>query len=206
MKIAIFARDIDVKWHVRLCLIMAALLERGGELTFYAPLYKKAKEEYRLNMPVAGTFATHEELPAETDLFLCLGGDGTFLESLTLIRERNLPIAGVNFGRLGFLTSADSVPGNSWIDLLFSGNYKIEKRTILKVSAHNKFNGLYPYALNEVSVQRQDPSMLSVTLSINGMELPTYWSDGIVMATPTGSTAYSMSIGGPIMLPTAKTV
>lgn len=204
MKIAIFARSIDTKWHIRLSLVVAALLEREAELTFFAPFYKKAKQEYMLNLPVAETFSSHEDLPKDIDIFLCLGGDGTFLESLTLIQDRNLPVAGVNFGRLGFLTSADSAPSNRWIDMLFKGDYKIEKRTVLKVSSADKFNCMYPFALNEVSVQRQDPSMLSVTLKINGMELPTYWSDGIVIATPTGSTAYSMSIGGPIMFPTAK--
>ncbi|MFA6334359.1 MAG: NAD(+)/NADH kinase [Bacteroidales bacterium] len=204
MKIAIFARDIDLVWRDRLCFIIRTLVEKDVELCYYKPFYDKVKDEYRLNIPYGKRFANNSELPPDTDFFLCFGGDGTFLESLTLIKDRNIPIAGINFGRLGFLSTADLEPSFSWIDDLLSGNFKIEKRTILKIESPKLPADFFPYAINEVTVQRKDPSMLSVIVKVNGSVLPTYWSDGLVLASPTGSTAYSLSIGGPIVLPTSK--
>lgn len=204
MRIALFARDIEYKWRDRLCFIINSLKDRGVVPVYYKDLYYKMVEKYRLNIPQGELFESVSDMPEGTDLLLCLGGDGTFLESLTLIRDSNIPVAGVNFGRLGFLTSADSTPGTDWIDSIVAGNYTIEKRCVLEVITPAKFNGVYPFALNEISVQRLDPSMLSVHVKIDGVSLPTYWSDGLVVATSTGSTAYSLSIGGPIVLPTAK--
>lgn len=204
MKIAIFARDLDKRWHDRLCFIVNALSYRGAELIYYAPFHKWATEHHKLALPASGMFDSYETMHADTDIFLCLGGDGTFLESLTFIRDKNIPVVGINFGHLGFLTSTDSEPNHYWIDRIVNKDYKVEKRSLLKIVSGNYINGLYPYALNEVSVQRQDPSMLSVKLTVDGTELPPYWSDGLVIATPTGSTAYSLSIGGPIMMPSSK--
>ncbi|KAF5034671.1 NAD kinase [bioreactor metagenome] len=206
MKIAIFAREIDKRWHDKLTFIINSLSYRGAELIFYAPFYKRAIGFHKLAIPASALFHSYEDMDPETDIFLSLGGDGTLLESLTYIRDRGIPVAGINFGRLGFLTTADSEPSHYWIERLINKDYKTEKRSLLKLSSGSYLNGLYPYALNEVSVQRQDPSMLSVTLKIDGAELPPYWSDGMVIATPTGSTAYSLSLGGPIMIPASKAV
>ena len=206
MKIAIFAREIDKRWHNKLTFIINSLSYRGAELIFYAPFYKRATGFHKLAIPASALFHSYEDMDPETDIFLSLGGDGTLLESLTYIRDRGIPVAGINFGRLGFLTTVDSEPSHYWIERLINKDYKTEKRSLLKLNSGSYLNGLYPYALNEVSVQRQDPSMLSVTLKIDGVELPPYWSDGMVIATPTGSTAYSLSLGGPIMIPASKAV
>lgn len=206
MKIAIFAREIDKKWHDKLTFIVNSLSLRGAELIFYAPFHKRATDTHKLALPAAGLFHSYEDMDPQTDIFLSLGGDGTFLESLTFIRERGIPVAGINFGRLGFLTTTDSEPSHYWIERLINKDYKTERRSLIKISSGSYLNGLYPYALNEISVQRQDPSMLAVKIAIDGTELPTYWSDGIVIATPTGSTAYSLSLGGPIMIPASKAV
>jgi len=206
MRIALFAREVEYKWRERLCDVIKSFVERGAELVYYKDFYYKMVEKYRLNIPEGTLFSGSEDLGEKIDIFLCLGGDGTFLESLTLIRDREIPVAGINFGRLGFLTSADSIPGTEWIDVLTSGNFYIEKRTVLEVSSTSQIDGVFPFALNEVSIQRIDPSMLSVDVSVDGLKLPTYWSDGIVLATPTGSTAYSLSIGGPIVMPSSKAV
>ncbi len=204
MKIAIFARDIDLAWRDRLCFIIKTLVEKDVELCYYKPFYDKVKDDYRLNIPYGTRFSCNSELPADTDFFLCFGGDGTFLESLTLVKDRGIPVAGINFGRLGFLTTADLDPSLSWIDDLLSGNFKIEKRTVIKVESSNLPEDIFPYAINEVTVQRKEPSMLAVNVKVNGKTLPTYWSDGLVLATPTGSTAYSLSVGGPIALPASR--
>jgi len=204
MKIALFARDFEAAWCSQLCLIIRTLVDKGVLLCYYKPFYDKIKSLHDFNFPDSQTYTDYTDIPRDTDVFLCFGGDGTFLESLTHIREKSIPIAGVNFGRLGFLTSADLNSGLEWIDDLLTGNYKIEKRTLLKIEADALPPDFFSYSANEVSIQRKDPTMISVTLSIDGVELPTYWSDGLVVATPTGSTAYSLSIGGPIVVPVSK--
>ncbi len=204
MKIAIFAREIGDKWKERFFDILKELSFRGAEFSFYSPFYSIMSEYDNAKIPNGTMFTCDNDLSPETDIFLCFGGDGTFLESLTIIKDKNIPVAGINFGRLGFLTSVDSVLGDEWIDRLFSGNYKVENRGVLSIESNAIPKGFCKYALNEVSFQRHDPFMLAVHVKINGMQLPPYWSDGLVLASPTGSTAYSLSVGGPIALPGVK--
>ena len=148
-------------------------------------------------------FSSYEDLPDDTDLFLSLGGDGTFLQSLTFVRDRGIPVAGINFGHLGFLTTARADDAG-WVDALLSGNYTVEERSLLRVTCAELPEDFYPFALNEVSLQRREASMLQVQVRIDGRELPTYWADGLVIATPTGSTAYNLSVGGPVIVPTSE--
>ena len=204
MKIAIYAREVSDKWRKRLSGILNALHNREVELTYYRPFYLQMCNYDYMKIPEGALFSGEADLPDDTAILLCFGGDGTFLESLTIVKDRNIPVAGVNFGRLGFLTSVDSVLGDEWIDRLLSGDYRVEERGVLSVSAESMPKGFCMYALNEVTFQRRDPSMLSVHVKINGMTLPPYWSDGLVLASPTGSTAYSRSVGGPIALPGVK--
>ena len=148
-------------------------------------------------------FSSWEDLPADTELFLSLGGDGTLLASLTLVRDRGIPVAGINAGHLGFLTTARAEEGDQWIDALLEGRYTVEERSLLRVTCAGLPDDFYPFALNEVSLQRRGASMLSVEVSIDGRTLPTYWADGLVAATPTGSTAYNLSVGGPVVMPSS---
>jgi NAD+ kinase len=204
MKIALYAREIEQRWHNRFCFIINNLAEKGAVLNYYRPLYDRLRHTYNLDVPAGECFESASELPGDTDLFLCMGGDGTFLESLQLVKSRIIPVAGVNFGRLGFLAGADDETGTEWIDDFFEKRFFIEKRMLFEVTADFLPENFYPFALNEVAIQRQDPLMVAVNVKVDGKELPTYWSDGLVLATPTGSTAYSMSIGGPIMFPGVK--
>ena len=149
-------------------------------------------------------FFSHEDLPDDTGLFLSLGGDGTFLQSLTFVRDRGIPVAGINFGRLGFLTTARADDSDKWVDDLLAGRYQVEERSLLRVTCADMPDHFYPFALNEVSLQRRGAGMLSVRVRIDGRELPAYWSDGLVVSTPTGSTAYNLSVGGPIVMPSSE--
>lgn len=150
-------------------------------------------------------FFSWEDFPGDAQLLLTLGGDGTFLKSLSLVRNSGVPIAGINFGRLGFLTTAKVEEGkNEWIDKLVRGDYSVEDRELLKVECDSLPEGFYPYAGNECSIQRCGASMLAIDVRLDGREIPTYWADGIVAATPTGSTAYSLSVGGPVVMPGSK--
>ncbi len=144
------------------------------------------------------------EVPSEgTDMLLSVGGDGTFLSSSVLAAERGLPIMGVNLGRLGFLS--ENRPEDV-ADALVSGAYSIESRAMLKaeVKTGDPVVDAWPYALNEMTVRRNGAAMLGVDVVIDGVCLPTYWADGLVISTSSGSTAYSLSVGGPIVLPDSK--
>ena len=145
-----------------------------------------------------------EELPSEdSDMLLSVGGDGTFLSSSVMAAERGLPVVGVNLGRLGFLS--ENRPEDV-AEALISGDYTIESRSMLRadVKTGDPVIDSWPYALNEMSVHRNGAAMLAVDVVIDGVQLPTYWADGLVVSTSSGSTAYSLSVGGPIVLPESK--
>ena len=204
MKAALFGKRVDKTSVGRLLLFVNNLKEhRHVEFCYHRPFYELIQELGGV-LPQGELFEGHNDLPEHIDMFLTLGGDGTFLESLTIVRDRQIPIAGINFGRLGFLTTACVEDNNPWIEKLVNGDYAIEERALLHLQKENLPQGFYPYAMNEITIQRLIPSMLEIEISIDGHPLPKYWSDGILVATATGSTAYSMSIGGPIVTPDSK--
>ena len=141
-----------------------------------------------------------EELLPGTDVVMSLGGDGTFLSAASLAVPAGLPVLGVNFGRLGFLSECDP---ETVVQALDRGDYTIEEREMLQVHCAD-LPALFPCALNEMSVTRLGASMLGVDVEVDGAALPTYWADGLLVATSSGSTAYSLSVGGPICLPETK--
>lgn len=146
-------------------------------------------------------FNSSSDFPGDADILLCLGGDGTFLRALPLLGGRDIPVAGINSGRLGFLTTAQSGDCNTWIEDLLQGRFYVEEHSLVKVSCDYFPGEFHPYAANEFSIQRKGASVLEVDVSLNGSPLPSYWADGIVVCTPTGSTAYNLSIGGPLVFP-----
>ncbi len=148
---------------------------------------------------------TREDLIPGTDAVLSVGGDGTFLSASKRVAETGVPILGVNMGRLGFLS--ENKP-EEVVEALLSGNYTIEDRTMLKsvITGEGACRAwdFWPYALNEVTVHRSGASVLGINVTVDGDELPTYWADGLIVATSSGSTAYSLSAGGPICSPASK--
>jgi NAD+ kinase len=145
---------------------------------------------------IDGTMAPDED----TDMLLSVGGDGTFLTASRLVAQSGVPVAGVNLGRLGFLS--ENRPEDV-AEALLSGDYTIEDRSLLKAELSDG-TGIAAYALNEVTVHRNGAAMLAVDVTLDGISLPTYWADGLIVSTSSGSTAYSLSAGGPIVLPEAK--
>ena len=141
----------------------------------------------------------------ETDLVLSMGGDGTFLSAAHVVSDIGLPILGVNFGRIGFL--CENRP-EAVLKALMEGDFSIEYRTVLNATlkGHNarKTIGMLPYSVNEVAIHRKGSSVLGIRVSVSGETLPTYWADGLIVSTSSGSTAYSLSAGGPICLPDTK--
>ena len=148
---------------------------------------------------------TKSDVRPETDLVLSMGGDGTFLSAAHMVSDIGLPILGVNYGRIGFLceNSPEAV-----LKALMEGDFSIEYRTVLNATLKGpnarKNIGMVPYSVNEVAIHRKGPSMLGIRVAVNGEALPTYWADGLIVSTCSGSTAYSLSAGGPICLPDTK--
>lgn len=145
---------------------------------------------------------THKVNLSKVDFFLSIGGDGTLLESVTYVGRSGVPILGVNTGRLGFLATTNREDIEQALDDLFSGNFKIDQRILLRLeSSEPIFEGM-SFALNDFTIMKSDSSsMITVHVDVDGQLLNSYWADGIIVATPTGSTGYSLSCGGPLVYP-----
>ena len=154
-------------------------------------------------------FNSNEKIDGDIDFVFAVGGDGTILRSITYVKDSNIPILGVNTGRLGFLTSVQKESIIDAISHIKNNKFSIINRTILKVKSgsNNKSFADYPYALNEVTIQRKDTtSLLNISCQINDKYLTNYWSDGLIISTPTGSTGYSLSNGGSIVSPESNVI
>ena len=162
-----------------------------------------------INLENTQTFSSYKELNASFNFMLTVGGDGTILRAVTFIRNSNIPIVGINTGRLGFLATVQKDEINYAIEQLLKQNYKIKERSLLSVSTLPKIKSLklLNFALNEVSVSRKNTaSMITIKTFLDNEFLNSYWADGLIIATPTGSTGYSLSCGGPIITPQAKSL
>ncbi|MFA6592637.1 MAG: NAD(+)/NADH kinase [Bacteroidales bacterium] len=184
MRLAVYVKRERLKSDPRLTELKEILKPRGFE--FY-------------------DIETHDDLLPETDMLLSVGGDGTFLSASKRVGDTGIPVLGVNLGRLGFLSEyrPDDVA-----KALIHGDYTIEDRTLLDAEIYRGkeklFTEVYPFALNEITVHRLGSAMLGVDVRLNGETVPTYWADGLLVATSSGSTAYSLSVGGPICTPDSK--
>lgn len=158
------------------------------------------KKEYK-------TFTSASDLDASFDLMISIGGDGTILRAVTFVRDSGIPILGINAGRLGFLAKVQKENIETFLQVVLEKRYTISERTLLQLSCHpaNTTFSDINFALNEVSVSRKDTtSMITVETDLNGEYLTSYWADGLIIATPTGSTGYSLSCGGPVLTPDVK--
>ena len=205
MNIAVFARELSPDNYDKFQSLMSTIAHKGLTCGFYRDFYEKLPHNLKSATNAEYLFDTLVELPHKVDILLSLGGDGTLLNSLRVVQDLDIPVAGINFGRLGFLTATKLGEScDKLVDNLIANNYSIIERATLKVSSKEIDKSFFAYALNEISIHRIDASMLSIDLNINGLSLPTYWADGIIVATPTGSTAYNLSVGGPLATPDSK--
>jgi len=203
MRVAIYGRSIESKWKPQLNHVLNSLVAHGVTLVYFEPFYQFLQKQLHSNLAPSATFDRQTGLPEGCSLLLNLGGDGTFLESLVFIKEHNLPVAGINFGHLGFLAGGSADPVDSCLQQLVQERYRIEERSIIEVRSDVLPPSFFPYALNDCTIQRNGSCMISVEVRLRAGELPAYWADGLIVATPTGSTAYSLSVGGPIVMPDA---
>ena len=148
------------------------------------------------------TFRDHHDLDDSYDCLISLGGDGTLLDTVTLVRDRNIPVLGINFGRLGFLASIGRDQMSAAVQALVDRTFVTDHRTLIHLDADKPLFDGTPYALNEFAIHKRDTSpMIKIHTYLNGEFLNTYWSDGLIVATPTGSTGYSLSCNGPVVFP-----
>ena len=151
-------------------------------------------------------FDSNESIDPDIDFVLAIGGDGTILRSITYVKDSGVPILGINAGRLGFLTSIQKENIGEAVNKIKGNKFSIIDRTLLEVKSYSS-SKLFSYALNEVTIQRKDTtSLLNISCTINGNYLTNYWSDGLIISTPTGSTGYSLSNGGSVVSPESKVI
>lgn len=204
MKIALYGRDFNDSVLPFVQEVFDVLAANKIEITVYQKFFDFIKNKLVLPTQIS-IFSDHNELLSKADILLSLGGDGTLLDTLALVRDSQIPVVGINFGRLGFLASINKSEINDAIEALINGEYSIDKRSLLSVKSQTGLFGDENFALNDITIHRRDDSaMMIIHAYMNGEFVNSYWADGLIIATPTGSTAYSLSCGGPIILPTAQ--
>lgn len=203
-KIALYGRVISDEARASLAIILDWITSTGIDAYIYHPYYE-CLQKMGLNGRTRSTFTGYNDLPSDLDAMLCVGGDGTFLEAVSVIREKKIPLVGVHTGRLGFLANITTEELSVALEQLKNGLYDIEERSLLRLTSSAFTFPDFDCALNEFTVYKRDSSsMITLHVGLNGRFMNTYWADGLIISTPTGSTAYSMSMGGPIITPDTR--
>ncbi|MFN8165699.1 MAG: NAD kinase [Bacteroidia bacterium] len=204
MKICIYGRPGNAN-QVELAEGIINLLRKKGHTVCLHEQYDNfLKDHLKLDASIK-RISGYEELKEQSDFVFSIGGDGTLLDTVFLVRDSNIPVVGINAGRLGFLSSISSDKIESAIDSLDKGHYSLDPRTLLRLESNHPIFGGDNVALNEFTIHKKETSsMITIHTYLNGEYLNSYWADGIMISTPTGSTGYSMSCGGPIMVPQSE--
>ena len=205
MKIALYIA-FQNKSSIDCCMEIINLISDNNQLVVDSKIKNEIDEKTCEKLVF---FDSNERIDNDIDFVFAVGGDGTILRSITYVKDSNVPILGVNTGRLGFLTSVQKESISDAISHIKNKKFSIINRTILKVKSGSNNNSFaeYPYALNEVTIQRKDTtSLLNISCQINDKYLTNYWSDGLIVSTPTGSTGYSLSNGGSIVSPESNVI
>lgn len=201
MKIAIFGKQFSEAFYEKCKVLFERLHYHGVEVVVYEPFVEFIEQIADVRTNTSETYTSFSNLP-DCNMLFSIGGDGTFLDAVTMVRNRNIPLVGINSGRLGFLADIAMSDLPLAIDEILTGKFAIRELELLTLTSDKKYFGDVNFALNELAIHKQDSaSMVTVHTYINGEFLNSYWSDGLIISTPTGSTAYSLSVGGPIMHP-----
>lgn len=202
MKVAVFGTMVSDDFIPVLKEFFGFLKDNDIEVQLYKPFYAHLIDDFNTPLYYTSFFQSYGDFDEDNNYIFSVGGDGTFLQSLPNIRNFNIPVVGLNGGRLGFLADIGDGQVHSALESVFKGDYKVEERTMLEVGFSNLIDLDFNYALNEMTVIKTDnSSMLNISARINGVFLNNYWADGLIISTPTGSTAYSLSVGGPVLTP-----
>ncbi|MEN9597859.1 MAG: hypothetical protein RL596_170 [Bacteroidota bacterium] len=201
MKVAIYSRGLDSEQENPLVILLEELNRYDIGILLFNTILEKFNIPSHLTNAIE-SFNGHEDLDESINCLISFGGDGTMLDTVSLVRDTNIPILGINFGRLGFLASISREALSSAVEALVNHTFLIDKRTLLHLDSNIPLFGDGAFALNEFAIHKRDISpMIKIHTYLNGEFLNTYWADGLIVATPTGSTGYNLSCNGPIVFP-----
>lgn len=201
MKIGIFGSDYQTSRQSFIKSLFDQLLKFRVKIWIDESFYNYLSKYFAFTPKIEG-FVQQEMFLY--DMVFSLGGDGTFLRTVAWVGHRDIPILGINTGHLGFLADINTSEITETLDEIFQGKYRIEERSLLQLEASPQFHGKYNYALNEIAILKRDTSsMVTICTYLNDIFLTEYLADGLLLATPSGSTAYNLSVNGPIIIPQA---
>jgi NAD+ kinase len=201
MKIAIYGKTFNQGFRPYITELLEILEKHQIQLVVYHPFYDFICCETGKDFKASGFFEDHDSFSESCELMVCIGGDGTFLESLPYVIRQDIPVIGINSGRLGFLANISRENIGSAFEAIFQKHYDLEYRSLICFKDSGSLFGHMNFALNDIIVHKSDTSLITIDAYINNEFLNTYWTDGLIVSTPTGSTAYSLSVGGPIVVP-----
>ncbi|PVX52348.1 NAD+ kinase [Balneicella halophila] len=202
MKIALFGKQFSENFLKKFQYILSFLDNNEVYVLVHQRLKSHVENDFKISLEKYESF---ELLSDDIDMLLSIGGDGTFLEAALLVEDKNIPILGINSGRLGFLAAVAPNEIETALDYVLKKDYQFEERSLVEIVSPKELMGETPFALNELGIFKNNTtSMLTVKAYVGDDFLTSYWADGLLIATPTGSTAYSLSAGGPIVAPSCK--
>jgi NAD+ kinase len=201
MKVAIYSRIIEETERGEVQQLLDELQRLHIQAVIYLPFFENIRHAFRFSSDVS-FFRHSDDLNESIDFLISLGGDGTLLDTIAFVRDKDIPVIGINFGRLGFLASIGKGDMLLAVQALVDRTYVTDKRSLIHLDANKPLFGEVPYGLNEFAIHKTDTSpMIKIHTYLNGDFLNTYWADGLIVSTPTGSTGYSLSCGGPVVFP-----
>jgi NAD+ kinase len=204
MTIAIYGKAFNDSFIPTIQHLFNTLEKHQVSIVVYRPFYTYLKKQIGLKGKFQ-TFFKNQEREKPFDLLLSIGGDGTILETITIVKDSGTPILGINTGRLGFLSHVGKDEIDETIEQLVAKKFTLDKRSLIQIETPNHAFGAENYALNELTISKKDTfSMVTIHTYINQDYLNSYWADGLIISTPTGSTAYNLSCGGPILVPSSE--
>ena len=202
MKIAIYGQFYQAHSELPIKTLFEVLEGKDASVSIEKDFYDTLIHKH--NIQLNSSYITFEQLDDTFDVLISIGGDGTMLRSVTFVKHYNIPIVGINTGRLGFLATIQTHSIEKAINDIFNGDYKISERSLLSIKTEPAYDELQTlnFALNEIAISRKNTtSMITVETTLDDEYLTSYWADGLIIATPTGSTGYSLSCGGPVIMP-----
>jgi len=205
MKVAVFGTFVSDEFIPVLKDFFLILEKNKIEVQLFKPFYSFLEKNLNLKPYYSSLFDSHIDFDGNNEFIFSVGGDGTFLHSVVNIKNFDIPVVGINSGRLGFLADISEEQIQDALIQIFKHEYKVTERTMLRVDFDGKQNIDFNFAVNEVAVLKTDSSsMMNISAYLDDQLLNNYWADGLIIATPTGSTAYSLSVGGPILTPDSE--
>jgi NAD+ kinase len=204
MKIAVYGRPVNLQ-QVQLADTLIQLLQHSGAELIIHDLYLQFLRQHLPGFKDYATFSCHEDIRAGVDFLFSIGGDGTLLDTVCLVKDAGIPLVGINAGRLGFLSSVSKDNLEFAMESITKGHFSLDERSLIRIDSNKPLFEGENVALNDFTLHKKETSsMITIHTYLNGDYLNSYWADGLLISTPTGSTGYSLSCGGPIIVPQSE--